>query len=359
MNDRIILEATINGKSGKFYWDSGATWTVADVYVGNLPVIEDNFYFTSFDTTIKTKTYALNKLIVGGVKLETKSQLIKLPDHERDYLKQEGLDGVLSINIFEGYWCEISFSRQKIILYKEKPIKYTKSVPAECIDTHIDIPVMIDGETVYFLIDTGMMEALRFPQSIIKRKKPEEYMKVFSNDRVKESHLVRTYNINIFDQIFNDKYVLTNSYIAQNNQIPEEFENIGIIGTRFLRNYDLLLDLTEILNYKTTEIYYEPQIPPEERRYGFYSYMDNVPLAGIFNVIRRDDGAVVIHEILENCTAYKVFGLRPGMVITKINGINIGEINNKELFDPDFIDTVNEITVFENDVERVIRSRNS
>jgi hypothetical protein len=45
--------------------------------------------------------------------------------------KKEGYDGILGTRIFEGYWCELSFSKKKIILQKEKPNYYINYMPVK------------------------------------------------------------------------------------------------------------------------------------------------------------------------------------------------------------------------------------
>jgi hypothetical protein len=348
---RIILDANINGTQGKFMWDTGATWTKADIRVNNLSVAIKTLILTSQGITIKTKAYALNKITVGGVKLNTHSQVVKLPDHVRASFHGEGIDGLLGLEIFEGYWCEVSFSKQKIILYREKPAHFTQSVPAEVISRHITVPVMVDGERVSLGVDTGMPQSLRFPESILRQKRSDDYTGVLSNDMIKQYHLVKTKNIEIFDQKIIDKYILTNSFIPLN--IPG-VDNIGVVGLQFLANYDVLFDLTQIRDYKTTRVYYEPRIPPEERQYGLYSYITNVPPSGILNMSRRRDGAIVITEVIENGVAHTAFGLEPGIVVVKVNDTPVQDLSFAELASPDFSDTVKEITVLEDGVERVI-----
>jgi hypothetical protein len=200
---------------------------------------------------------------------------------------------------------------------------------------------------------------MRFPKSVINRKDSTDYEKVSSADRVKCFYIVKTNAISIFDETFKDTYILTDSYIAQNRpsekaSATEIFDAIGILGVNFLRNYNLLLDLTDIRHVKTGVLYYEPSFLFEENDYGsYYQPMSNIPPSGLLRITRpRDD--VVIQDIIESSIAYTTFGFRPGMVVTKINGEPIDEVTFAVLAADDFPDKVTEYTVRENGQERTI-----
>jgi hypothetical protein len=277
-------------------------------------------------------------------------------------LDQEGLDGILGITIFEGYWCEVSFSKKKIILYKDKPARFTQSAPVEIIDANFFcIPGVVDEIPVYFSIDTGASQAMLFPESIARQKQAassastlsgDDYTTVLSNGLIKEYHMLKTHSITVLDETFVDKFILSNSHVSQNN--GEKYDNIGVLGVNFLSNYDLLFDFTELRSFKSGSLYYEPYIPPEERRYGFYSYFDQPPPAGILGMHIDPEQGVVIDEVFESGIAYQL-GLRPDMIITKINSASISDMGFEQLTDPHLLDTISELTVIIGGAERTIQ----
>jgi hypothetical protein len=268
---------------------------------------------------------------------------------------------MLGFRIFAGYWCEISFSQSKIFLYKEQPVHFTKSAPVEMIDKYyFCIPVTVDGETLPFCIDTGLPDAMLFPKSAINRKDSADYAKVRSNDRVRDFYIVKTNTVSVLDETFIDSSVLTNSYMTQNNSASKKavdtdfLDTIGLVGVDFLRNYNLLLDLTDIRHFKTGVLYYEPSRLFEENDYGsYYQPMSNISPFGLLRITRpRDD--VVIQDIIESSIAYTDFGFRPGMVVTKINGEPIDGMTDEEFMADDFPDKITGYTIWENGQERTI-----
>ncbi|MDR1220627.1 MAG: hypothetical protein LBK73_13590 [Treponema sp.] len=350
-NGRIILEAEINGTKGRFMWDSAAHGSFANIQFDNLtPVVEDDdiVNISHLNASIETKKYWLDELIVGGVELKTHSMIVGAPEIiKQKILDVEGVDGILGLTIFEGYWVEISFSRKAIVLHKKKPERYAQSVPAEIVNEEfLCVPVAIDGEEVNFAIDTGMPHSLRFPRSIV-RQSEEGGERVLSLDPVKEARFVKTHSITILDERVENKFVLTNSYISAHG--------LGLIGIGFLQNYDLLLDLATLRDHETTAVYYESIVRPEERRYVPYSWFDKAPESGILTYGALPDGTVILIDIFENSAARTMFGLEPGVVVSKVDGNPA-----RDFFESAGLDeTTSEIAVVENGVERIVRRENA
>jgi hypothetical protein len=86
--------------------------------VDNLRFIKDTTY-TSLDYTEKTKIYNLNEITINNVKLKINSMIMSETSHLKKLSNLEKIDGILGSTIFAGYWCELSFSQQKIILHDE------------------------------------------------------------------------------------------------------------------------------------------------------------------------------------------------------------------------------------------------
>jgi hypothetical protein len=349
-NGRIIVEAEINGTKGLFMWDSGARGSFANIQFDNLPpVVEDDdiVNISHLNASIETKKYWLDELIVGGVELKTRSMIVGVPEIvKQKILDVEGVDGILGLTIFEGYWVEISFSRKAIVLHKKKPERYAQSVPAEIVNEEfLCVPVAIDGEEVDFAIDTGMPHSLRFPRSIA-RQSEEGGERVLSLDPVKEARFVKTHSITILDERVENKFVLTNSYVSAHG--------LGLIGIGFLQNYDLLLDLAKLRDHETTAVYYESIVRPEERRYVPYSWFDKAPESGILTQGALPDGTVILIDIIENSVAHRMFGLELGVAVSKVDGNPARDFGFAGLDE-----TTSEIAVVENGVERVVRRENA
>jgi hypothetical protein len=355
-NNRIIVEAVANGKKGRFVFDTGTTESYLNIKTANLS--RCGFTITPYKgQNISVNMYNLPKITFGNIELKTRSWVI----NRSDYLtksQNDGFDGILGARVFEGYWCELSFSKGKIILHKEKPGYFTLFSPVKILNKYnadFFIPCIIDGKTFYFDIDTGSPAGLYFPSGLIKIKKSDEYRKIVSaSPELKVYYLVKANLISILDETYTEYFVMTNSfYSARDDQAYHDF---GVLGIDFLRYYDFLFDYRKLREGKSTGVYYEPNTPLEERNYGIYSFIKNVPEFGVLNTTGFDTTGFTIHRILKDSIAYKIYGLRPCMVITRINGYSITEIPREELFDPSFYLTVDNYTLLENGIERTFPS---
>jgi hypothetical protein len=355
-NDRIVIDAIINGKKGRFTFDTGATESYLDINVRNL-------LFTSYTTTMyngkpkKVLIYHLNKITFGETELKTKSWVINRSDILINK-KEEGYDGVLGNRVFEGYWCELSFSKSKIILHKEKPeyfINYSPVIIENKFDADFYVPVVIDDKVFHFNVDTGLFHAIYFPDGIIKFKASNEYQEVLSLEDVNQYHIVKISTIQLFDEIYTDAIVLTNSFLAKRRNNNQYFNDRGLLGLDFLKYYDLLFDYKELRKGKTTGMYYKSNTPLDKRNYGFFSFLKEVPQFGVLNFTIVNSELTIVSVIKESL-AYTVFGLRPGTTITKINGKPITEFSRDELLESSFYLTVDNYTILENNNERIITS---
>ncbi|MDR3046090.1 MAG: hypothetical protein LBU51_00560 [Bacteroidales bacterium] len=351
-DNAIILEARVNGKEGRYIWDTGSPGSYVDINVNNLKRIRTSI-LTYNGKSEEIGIYRLKNITISGIRINAHSWVTNVSSTLNSI---DGYDGLLGYTIFNGYWCELSFSKGKILLHKERPKYFTKFVSAELINRfyYYCIPATIDGKPTHFIIDTGEPRAMLFPKSLVVEKNSNVYSKVFSNGLVEEYYLVKTDSLRILDETYFDKYIMTNSFVSENTN-DSQLDNVGVLGINFLKNYDLLLDFTDLYNSKAGEVFYEPHIPVQDREYGFYSYITHVPQFGILNFHFNDRG-IVIDSILENSIAYEKFGIRPNMNITKINGRDIHDISKEELYDPKTFEMIIEYTVLENYFfERVIK----
>jgi hypothetical protein len=347
-NDRVVVDATVNGKKGRYIFDTGSTESYADINTINL--LPRAFTKTQYKGRQRTVlVYNLFSINFNDVELKTHSWIINHADTIKRTQK-EGYDGILGTRVFEGYWCELSFSKSKIILHKEKPEYFTQFSPVKILskyDADFYIPTVIDDEIFYLNIDTGMPWGIFFPDGIIRTKKDDTYREIVSGEGIKLNYLVKTGSIHILDEIYTDLSVMTNSIIAD--------ENLGMMGIDFLKFYDFLFDYRDLRTGTSTGLYYEPNTPLEARNYGFFSFMEEMPEFGILD-FNMDESGLIIQSIIKNSIAYEVCNFRPGTVISKINGKPIIEIPREELLAPSFYFTVDNYTVLENNIERTIPS---
>jgi hypothetical protein len=399
--ERIVFDAIINNKT-KGYFSFDTAGSISAVPFRSL----FGFRKIQINGPKLEKIYMIDRLTLGGVNINTRSYTTWIKEGHRAFANED-LNGLLGLYIFAGYWCEISFTKQKILLHRQKPDYFSQSVPAKLISGNPAVPVMVDGQKVFCLIDTGAPGTLYLPESIVELKKTDEYTTVVSAGRpwdneVKNYHLVKTHEITVFDQTFTDTYVTTNSYTAEYSKNPE-YNRIGIVGLTFLKNYDLLFDLTgfnpedislgvfglsKIWERDTTDVYIKPRISPEARKYGMDSPFSpkDIPAMGILKATRINGNAIQVTALLEGSSAQTVFGLKLWTVITKLNGRILEELVSEDFTSPGFpdtvvlkmsnqsgsfmwwelgpkeltalgfSDTVKEITVLENGIERVIRN---
>jgi hypothetical protein len=208
--------------------------------------------------------------------------------------------------VFDGYWCELSFSKSKIILHKNKPDYFTKFSPVKLLSRYnadFFIPVTIDGETFYFDIDTGAPAGLYFPVALVRIKKPNEYREVMSTDRNPATYfLVKTDSIYILDEIYTEYFVMTNSFYSA--RTDESYHNFGVLGIDFLRYYDFLFDYRKLTEGKSTGMYYESNTPIENRNYGIYSFIKKIPEFGILNTTGFTEFGFAIHRILKDSIVF-------------------------------------------------------
>jgi hypothetical protein len=220
------------------------------------------------------------------------------------------------------------------------------------------VPAIIDGETFYFDIDTGMPPGIFFPDGLVRIKNSDEYQEIMSDEEAETYHLVKTNTIQILDETYTGQFVMTNSIIAARSRYVDDgsygdLNDLGMVGIDFLKYYDFLFDYRDLRNGKSTGLYYEPNTPLEDRNYGFFSLLKEAPELGILNFDKNESG-LLIRSIIKASIAYKTFGFRPGTIITKINGKPIAEISQEELIDPSFYFTVENYTTLEDDAEQTI-----
>jgi hypothetical protein len=101
---RIVVKAEVNGTKGKFLWDTGMDISQVNCRFDNL-----EFISTGFSEILRSVEeldyYTLPEITIGGVRLKTATEITKVQKRVQELVEPEGLDGILGINVFHGYWC--------------------------------------------------------------------------------------------------------------------------------------------------------------------------------------------------------------------------------------------------------------
>lgn len=341
---RIVVEANVNGTAGKFFWDTGAASHV-NCRLDNLTVSNTDDY-SELHSQESLTFYKLNEITFGGSRVKAHSLVTKISASlQKEILYPEGLDGCLGMDVFEGYWCEVSFSKGRIILHSGKPAYFAKRIPVILEGDKFVVLGTIDGNSVRFLIDTGTPNAMRFPESIIQKKTKDDFVTVLTTT-IQNYHLVKTRSISVFDDTLKDKYALTDSPFFSAGMSG----GTGVLGVTYLRNYNLLFDLSALRTAKTSGLYYSPCASEKDRN---YYLMTKAPATGILWATKAPSGVEVVY-IIKDGPLNKV-GVAPKSIISKINGKPTSALSDADLYAALTVPASStEYTLLENDKERTV-----
>lgn len=352
-NNRIVLNAAIDGKEGQYIFDTGSAVSLADINTANLWLHGYSFRYREGKRYIQWN-YLLKKIRFNDVDVNADSWITNDPFARKNLIKSD-YDGLLGIMTFEGYWCELSFSKSKIILHKEKPDNFIKSVSAKVESKYrpqIDVPIEVDGNEIYLMIDTGLPFAFAFPSGLIDYKTSDKITEVSSiEEEGPLYYMIHTNSISFLDETYANNFILTRA--IREKRGGKKYRNAGLVGINILKYYDLLFDLTSLRKGKTTEMYYQPNAPLEERDYGFFSFNKEPPYLGILNYNYIGKGIFIL-SMLKNSIGQTCFGIDPGDIITQINGTSSLTFSQNEITNSDFIRNIQEFVVLENGIERIV-----
>ena len=354
-NGYIVLEATINRRTGRFFWDSGANFSI---FPGARSHSERGYHYTVIrGERILVPFYLLESVRFGNNDVRAQSLIIRqINDFAGRTAVQQGLDGMLGNCIFNGFWLELAFSRNEIVLHREKPAHFANASHAplrsmqdlgRVSDRRLYLPVEIDNKEFHMLIDTGVWYSLAFPRDIVNYKNPDDVRQIASRLIPWSYYLVRTDSVTILDRTYQDKMIMTNSHITMRVEDitgARDFTDIGVVGNAFLRYFDFLIDYRNLWDGISEGMFFIPITPPEYRNYGFFSFLTEAPEFGLLN-LRMGLRGLDVMSILTDSPAYITFGLRPGSIITRINGESVRSFSRYELIDPLFFDKATSLSV--------------
>jgi len=365
-NNRIVLHATINGLEGRFLFDTGAMFS--HVYGAGGRFVYGRIWPTSNEGQVHIyRVYRVRSIRFGDTEVRARS-LLKGNDYYNAALdRQEGFDGLLGNGIFEGFWVEMSFSRNEIVLHREKPAHFAQSNHAPLMfwdsrhrnvwqDNRFLLYVDIDGVEFPMLIDSGAGDAFYFQNTVAYHITPAYLRRVSSIGEAGDFYLARANSISFMGRTYYDRWLATNSIVAA--RLGHEYA-AGIMGMDFLMHYDFLFDYTNMRRGRTGGMYFKPISKPGERDYGFFpaSLPTVAPELGIIDFLRKPAGRKITC-IMTDSELYTIHGLRPGTVVTEINGQATRYMSFYEMHDAVFLHPVTDIAILEDGREVFIRLGN-
>jgi hypothetical protein len=332
--NRIVIEANVNGTVGRYFWDTGCFNSQVNCKTDNLKVAYGGS-LSQLGTSDNLTYYTLNDITINGIKIKATSEVSKIPfSLQNTILTPEGLDGLLGINIFEGYYCELDFSHRKIILTKKKPLGFSKSIKTELENNYLLVKIKINGVITRFYIDTGDPYSIKLPESIVYEKGIAGVKKV-AIERNNVISLVPVTQMTVFDSKFENVFVYANSQYFQTTLSG----GTGIIGTNFLKNYNMVFDFRNLRLLKTTDIFYSLN----NTKQVFLDILPKIPETGIVYGYKNSEG-LHLQRILKESLLYAK-GIEPNTIITEINSIKIENYSLEDLYGMlDSMKSINTIT---------------
>ncbi len=328
-DNRIILVANIDGSFGKFIFDTGCEGIITNTKIVNLPKITrpyERLYLLG--ETKKYDAYALDTIKLNS-KIFPVSTFILHSD-----TKLVGFDGFIGLSVFKGYYVEISFTKNVILLYKEKPKGYSKYIQIFFNNQSCpDVQIAIDGITSPFLFDTGSPLNIVFPLPVASSIDRKKYQRIITLDKDYESYRV---NINSYDDgmwVFRNITGDSNPPSNLNNSVI--FSRKGNLGVDYLKHFDFVIDNR---GNNIANLYY--------RKHAFITNF-YIGRKGSWSLCGRpnaqynsygisgwetNDNKLIITSVIENSNAITA-GITPGTEILQINKRDQMIYNNKQLQD--------------------------
>ncbi len=235
-DNRIILVANIDGSFGKFIFDTGCEGIITSTPINNLKKITRPYdRLTLLGSTKKYDAYAIDTIKLNSTVFPTSTFVL------HSDTKLVGFDGFIGLSVFKGYYVEVSFTKNTISLYKEKPKGYSKYIQVLFDKQSCPyVQIAIDGITSPFLFDTGNPLNIVFPLPIASSIDRKKYQKIISLDKDYESYRV---NIGSYDDGFRVyKNITGDSNPPSNLNNSVLYARKGNLGLDYLKHLDFVID---------------------------------------------------------------------------------------------------------------------
>jgi predicted aspartyl protease len=314
---RMLTFGTINGVTGFYLIDTGATDILMLSPVSNLEAIRDSpFEFWLLGETFTTMRYKIDTIYLGNMAINGGFSVIKPPEHLKEFMPKE-ICGIINPCVFGAVYVEFSFSEKKIKLHDSLPENYAKNIPYTYEFPKPFIKIETNGASYDFQMDTGATVAIGFPEKALDGVDAKNKIKIAISDKdvaadYTECHLFKSGGFSLFDHAYNNVICETNTLYQK--------EEVGVIGLELLRRYDFVFDPFE------NKLYYRPLLPES-----FYNlFFNNKSKASGLIQLDYTEGGLTVKRIIVGSPAWKA-GLRPGHIITKINSYDAEGISKDYL----------------------------
>ena len=185
----MIVEASINGKAGRFVFDTGASVSAIPEACISLPLVP-SFVLPDGSRRIHPR-YMIRSVEFANGNVRASSWLVR---NTGGIGIPPGADGILGNGIFAGYWVEISFSRNEIVLRKEFPERFAQarhSPLAVEFKNQLSLTIDVDGREFLMRVDTGLPYALFFPGAIAEGMDAADLRPIASAGEIGDFYLMR------------------------------------------------------------------------------------------------------------------------------------------------------------------------
>lgn len=327
--NHIVINATINDISGNYMFDTGCPLVITKHPINDLPDTEINlndFFLNGEYSDYKVKY--IEKFRIDNETISIPCAIIQSSNLIDPYY-----DGIIGLTAFRGNFLEISFSKKKLRVYREKPKNYKKNIPLQYeFGIYPVIQCNVDGLNVPFLVDTGADNNLLFPLPDSNTIPQEKYARILHTRNIPYYRVQSSY----LDVNF-EKYKNITGYANTINGITnytELFQQWGNIGFDYLKRYDFVFDTRgsqkTLLYYKKASAFSHLFINNDFANW-YLNGRANVQFNS-FGIDRWDvqETTLIITAVIVDSPAFNN-ELLPGTRVSKINNKSITHYSKKEL----------------------------
>lgn len=312
VNNRIVLTATIQGVEGRYFFDTGADVSQTDASLADLSVVTTGI-ITNLGVNESHTIHEISEITIHDKKIKTKSFIANNSQATaQQILIPERLNGVLGLLVFDGYWCEISFSENTILLGKQKPSGYSKRVSADFENYKIIIPAKVNGQEARMALDTGYPDSIGFHTSTATKNDTAHKEKVLTMGT--SQYLVFCDVYECLGLVFKDICAFTDSPDVQTGLSG----GLGALGLPFLKGLDIAIDLTRSRTANSVVIL------TRHNSLGSIAINQSARTEfGLYNYYYKNNGLLVSR--VRDGSPCAQLGIIPHTLITHVNGKPLGE----------------------------------